>query len=60
MRGHSGEKRPGDVIGNAVHCCRVLVGRGRPWTPPREASQRERVVQRRIRPVEISKAALVG
>lgn len=24
--GPNGEKRPGDVIGNAVHCCRVLVG----------------------------------
>lgn len=24
--GPNGEKRPGDVIGNAVHGCRVLVG----------------------------------
>ncbi len=24
--GPNGEKRPGDVIGNAVHSCRVLVG----------------------------------
>ena len=24
--GPSGEKRPGDVIGNAVHSCRVLIG----------------------------------
>ncbi len=26
MVGPDGEKRPGDVVGNAVHCCRVLVG----------------------------------
>ncbi|MYB38022.1 MAG: RNA-binding protein [Gammaproteobacteria bacterium] len=26
MRGPNGEIRPGDVVGNAVHCCRVLVG----------------------------------
>ena len=26
MIGPRGEKRPGDVVGNAVHCCRVLVG----------------------------------
>ena len=25
-RGPNGEKRPADVIGNAVHSCRVLVG----------------------------------
>lgn len=24
--GPNGEKRPGNVIANAVHCCRVLVG----------------------------------
>ena len=24
--GPKGEKRPADAIGNAVHCCRVLVG----------------------------------
>ena len=26
-RGPNGEKRPADVIGNAVHCCKVLVGK---------------------------------
>ena len=26
MIGPDGEKRPGDTIRNAVHCCRVLVG----------------------------------
>lgn len=24
--GPNGEKRPGNVVANAVHCCRVLVG----------------------------------
>ena len=24
--GPNGEKHPADVIGNAVHCCKVLVG----------------------------------
>lgn len=24
--GPHGQKRPGDVVGNAVHCCKVLVG----------------------------------
>ncbi len=26
MKGPNGEKRPGDVVGNAVHVCKVLVG----------------------------------
>ena len=26
MRGPNGEKRPSDVVGNAVHSCRILVG----------------------------------
>ena len=26
MKGPNGEVRPGNVVGNAVHCCRVLVG----------------------------------
>ena len=24
--GPNGEKRPGDVVSSAVHCCRILVG----------------------------------
>jgi hypothetical protein len=47
-RGPKGEKRPADVIGNAVRAMRIATGEIGESTPPRKTQQRSRLGARAV------------